>query len=737
LPARRLLLEWCAIAVLAILVTGGLVLTRGAARLDNAVYDLLVRLRAPGPSDRIIIVTIDDPSLAALGQWPLPRTVHARAIERIASAGPAAIAYDVLFTEPAREAGTDETLAAALTGRSVVLPLLIDAPGSNGAAFDVILPVAQLQATAAALGHVALPLDEGGRAKGAWLWLQDGATRWPHLMEAAYRIANGHPSPAWVRRQPGDDGFALVPFAGSGHFRQVPFEDVVHGHVPASFFQDRIVLVGTTAAGLGDRHRLAGAGQLPGVEVQANVLNALIADRFLRDVPVPIELAWAVLPSLGLLLLFWRLRPTAALMASAAALIAVGALPAMLIVLGWWLPPGAALVGLLIVYPLWGWRRLQAVDRAISRELDLFTTDDRAGPPDRQARLDPTGRGAAQLSHSIAALRNLKQLIADTLEGVSDPLIVTGRSGEIVLANRAGQILAAQGALQPLLAGQVAGGEAPAVLELADGRSFSPRVSPLRDAQGVRHGWILLLAEITAIRQAERVREEALEFLSHDMRAPQSAILTLLEGYAAPALPADLSARLAYHARRTLGLADDFVQLARLRTTAFKPRETDLGDALAEAMDALWPQASAKHVRVVRLGLLEPCCVMGEHASLTRALTNLIDNAVKFSPEGAEVRCTLTRSNDGLVPWAEVSIEDRGTGVDGERLQALFARFGHTRQAGAAPSAGLGLAYVQAVATRHGGDVRHAPVTPSGARFVLGLPSLPDASSEPFDDGAR
>jgi CHASE2 domain-containing sensor protein/signal transduction histidine kinase len=735
LPARRLLLEWCAIALLAMLVTGGLVLTRGAARLDNAVYDLLVRLRAPQPSDRIIIVAIDDASLAALGQWPLPRTLHARAIERIANAGPAAIAYDILFTEPARERGADERFAAALTGRSVVLPLLIDAPGSNGAAFDVVLPVAELQATASALGHVALPLDEGGRGRGAWLWLQDGARRWPHLMEAAYRMAEGQPSRAWVRHSAGEDGFVLVPFAGSGEFRQVPFKDVVRGHVPASFFRNRIVLVGTTAAGLGDRHRLAGAGQLAGVEVQANVLNALIADRFLREASVPVQLAWAVLPSLTLLLLFWRLRPAAALQASAAALIIVATLPALLIVLGWWLPPGAALVGLLIVYPLWGWRRLQAVDHAISRELDLFITDDQAGRPAQPARLDPAGRGAAQLSSSIAALRNLKQLISDTLEGVSDPLIVTGRSGDIVLANRAGQMLVAEGALRPLLAGQAVGGDAPAVLELADGRSFSPRISPLRDAHGHAHGSILLLAEITAIRQAEREREAALEFLSHDMRAPQSAILTLLEGSAAAPLPGDLSARLAYHARRTLGLADDFVQLARLRTTAFDPRETDLGDALAEAMDALWPQASARKVRVVRLGMREPCCVLGEHDSLTRALTNLIDNAVKFSPEGAEVRCTLTRFGDRQAPWAEVSIEDRGAGVDGERLEALFERFGHTRQQGAAPSAGLGLAYVRAVAARHGGEVRHAPATPSGACFVLGLPALPDAPSEPGEDG--
>lgn len=723
MPTSRLLLDWCAIAILAVAVTAGSILTRGTARIDNAVYDVLIGLRAAPPSDRIIIVAIDDSSIATLGQWPWPRDIHAQALERLAAVRPAAVTYDLLFTEPSRTSGPDERLARTLRRHNVALPLLVEAPGTNGRPFDIVLPVEPLRSAAAGIGHVALPHDADGEARAALLWVDDGNREWPHLAEVAYQRVFGTISPAFSRARRNGNPIALVPYARSGAFRQVPFKELLAGSVPTSFFKDRIVLVGVTAAGLGDRHDAAGAGILPGIEVQANVLNALLVDRFVRDVPLELQLAMSVLPSLLLLLLFWRLPPARALYASAVALLIMAGAPVLLIISGWWLPPTPALLGLLMVYPLWGWRRLQAVDRAIAQELALFASEKHADSAADLPRSDPAGRRAAQLSHSIAALRDLKRLIADTIEGVSDPVIVTAMNGEILLANGSAQsILAAEAkSLQMLLANSTAVSEAPD-FTLLNGRSFSPRRTPLRGAAGEQRGWILLLAEITAIRAAQRDREEALEFLSHDMRAPQTAIVNLLETAPQHSILDELRYRIDGHARRTLVLADDFVQLARLRATAFEPEETDICDALAEAMDAAWPQASFKHVRIARTGLTEPCCVMGEHHALMRALLNLIDNAVKFSPDGAEVHCFVDHLELEGRSWLDVSVEDSGPGVADERLENLFERFGPMERHRAALSAGLGLSYAYTVALRHGGQLYHEPVSPSGARFTIRLP---------------
>lgn len=733
---HRLLLEWCLIALLALAVTCGLAMAGATSRLDNALYDGLARFRAAPASDRILVVAIDDPSIAALGRWPWSRELHARAIERIAAAGPSVIAYDVLFTEPATTPREDAALAAAMRRTRVALPLLIEAPGANGSDFDVIPPIEPERAAAAALGHVALVHEPDGSARGALLAVGLGGRRWPHLAEQTYRLAIGAPSPAFARALRHDDFRLLVPYAPSGAFRTVGFKDLVAGGLPPEFLRGRIVLAGATAGGLGDRHFVAGAGSLPGVEVQANLLNALLADRFVYLPPAGLRLTLTALPCIVLLLLFLRLRPSRALIASLTIFAVTAVVPmALLVFAGIWIPPASALLGLLIIYPLWGWRRLHAIHRAMSEELIRFASE--SGVPLRPAPagLDPAGNSALALSTSIARLRDLKQLVSDTIEGVADPLVVTTTDGKILLANARALSLIGT-ALDRATIARLATMPSDEDLVLPDGRSFSPRATPLTGARGEQRGWILLLAEITAIRAAERDREEALEFLSHDMRSPQAAIVALLEGELGRAVPPGLSERLASHARRTLRLADDFVQLARLNGSAFAPEETDLGDSLAEACDAVWPAAERKGVRVTTSGTEAQYCVMGERHALTRALLNLLDNAVKFSPERAEVHCMIEQIGEpGRLH--RLTIRDSGPGIAPERLSRLFGRFGPVANRGknAPAGAGLGLSYARATAERHGGRLIYSPVETGGARFTLELPALEAPSASERDTG--
>jgi len=325
---------------------------------------------------------------------------------------------------------------------------------------------------------------------------------------------------------------------------------------------------------------------------------------------------------------------------------------------------------------------------------------------------------------------HLLSSMSDTIESVADPLLVTDLDDAIVLANRPTAALSGKplvGLRAAALLGEISGlpvspDALPDELNVGE-RVFSLRRSPLRDSNGAQRGWILQLLELTAVRAAENEREAALQFLSHDMRSPQSSIISLLEQYRDAIDHPDLADRITGLAWRTLTLADNFVQLARVEAAAFNPEEIDLGEVLTEAADDLWSQASKRDVRIALDGIDQPHYLLAERDTLRRALVNLIDNAVKFSPEGGTVRCTVATVDGGR--FVECVIADEGPGMSAERRANPFRRYGaHQAAPGSRYSVGLGLAYVGAAVARHGGEIACAPNTPHGTRFTLRFPAL-------------
>jgi signal transduction histidine kinase len=110
-------------------------------------------------------------------------------------------------------------------------------------------------------------------------------------------------------------------------------------------------------------------------------------------------------------------------------------------------------------------------------------------------------------------------------------------------------------------------------------------------------------------------------------------------------------------------------------------------------------------------------CVLGEEAELRAALANLLDNALKFTPEGGRISLGCRRNDGAALLW----VEDTGIGIPEADLPLLFQRFHRGRNAAAYPGSGLGLAIVKAIVERHGGQVEAERSEP-GARFTLRLP---------------
>lgn len=732
----RLLLEWLLVAGLAILTLCLLVANNLTERPDNLAYDALMRTRATLPSN-VIIVAIDEASLGSIGLWPWPRDVHARLIERLAAARPAAIGYDVLFVEPSPQ---DPALARAIgQAGNVVLPLTFSLPGDNGAPFNLQAPVSPIAQAVRAVGHADLTPDADGIVRRASLIGGTAQAHWPDLAEQVGRLATGHASPAFLRAAAtplpdGRFGFSspiLIPFSGgTGFHRTVSFGAVLRGEVPPELLAGKVILVGSTASGSGDQYPVP-SGAMPGVEILANLVDALVDNRTIYPVAPGTALLVALIPLFILLGALLVLPPKInVVLGLLLMLLVVGMSAGLLIWADIWLPPTAALAGLLIVYPLWAWRRLEAANAYMVEELTQLRGEADALPMRGSdgAKLgwfrESIARQTALLHMAIGRVRDLRRFFADSLQALPDATLVTDQAGEVLVANRAADALFGASAGQPI--GGLLRALAPDLPDDAladgarevgtpDGRTFVLAMVPLNDALGNRAGSIARLSDITAIRTATRQREDALQLLTHDMRSPQASILALLDRNDEEAQ--SLRTRIAGYARRTLKLADDFVHYARAESGQHAEELLDFAAILTEAADDQWALAQAKKIRVETPDSEEEYLVLGDRSLLSRMVTNLIGNAIKYSDSGTVVRCTLGREDAMLC----CRIADHGHGIDPQDLDDIFRPFRRSRGVEGS-GAGLGLAFVRKVVQRHGGTIEVESKLGEGTTFSVRLP---------------
>ena len=208
------------------------------------------------------------------------------------------------------------------------------------------------------------------------------------------------------------------------------------------------------------------------------------------------------------------------------------------------------------------------------------------------------------------------------------------------------------------------------------------------------------------------------------MRSPQASILALLER---PEGEPGTREKIAAYARRTLELADNFVQLARAETGRITEEVIDVQALLTEAIDDQWVLAAQKRIAIRGQGDDEEYLVVGDSSLLRRAMVNLLGNAIKYSEPETTITCRVTSTQEGGAPWVRCCIADEGRGIDPQETRRLFERFHRLRTEGRKDSggAGLGLAFVQTVIGRMGGRVECESVLDQGSAFTILLPAAP------------
>jgi two-component system sensor histidine kinase CiaH len=244
-----------------------------------------------------------------------------------------------------------------------------------------------------------------------------------------------------------------------------------------------------------------------------------------------------------------------------------------------------------------------------------------------------------------------------------------------------------------------------------------------------RRALVPIRESLDAQRLALRRQREFAADASHELRTPLTVVRSSLEfvrrhpnepvSSVEPALD-DVDAEVA----RLTSLVDDLLLLARSDSGAvpLDRQRLDLGDVAADAASKMVKPAGAKDVRVVVDP--EPAMVEGDPARLRQLVMILVDNAIRHSPAGGEVRVAVRHNGDA----AYLDVEDQGRGVRPEDMPHVFDRFW---RASGAPSGGtgLGLAIAKWIVDRHRGLITVSNRAEGGAQFRVQLPSLEGASA--------
>jgi PAS domain S-box-containing protein len=350
---------------------------------------------------------------------------------------------------------------------------------------------------------------------------------------------------------------------------------------------------------------------------------------------------------------------------------------------------------------------------------------------------------------------NLRVRVESIMQSIGDSLVAVDERGRVVAVNRAAEAMfgrdqeelvgrplgdvlhGADASGKPLadLALEANGARMEAVVESAAGTHVPVALSgsALRDASGTAVGRVVLLRDITREQEAERMKSEFLSNVSHELRTP----LTPIKGYTEilrrknfPRAKAETFLEgIAESTKRLERIVEILVDFAALEAGRLKPRVEPV-DVRAFLADVLVPFKERSDGRRFKRSISEGVPpVLGDARMLRKCLAELIDNAIKFSPDGGTIELRVEpvaapgrRKTAGAV---RIMVRDRGIGIDPSQIGRLFQDFrqldgSETRSFG---GLGLGLSYARRVALAHQGEITAESVPGRGSTFSLVLPA--------------
>ena len=275
-------------------------------------------------------------------------------------------------------------------------------------------------------------------------------------------------------------------------------------------------------------------------------------------------------------------------------------------------------------------------------------------------------------------------------------------------------------------------------LDLRRGPFGSATVAVLARVAPLGENLVLVMVEDrTEARLVDAVRRDFVANVSHELKTPVGAMALLAEALmdAAddPEAVRRFAGRMQHESTRLTRLVQDVIELSRLQgdDPLDEPTLVNLDDVVADAVDRSRLTAEMRDISLVH-GAARGLTVMGDFRQLATAVGNLVDNAVRYAPEGSRVALSLHQAEgpDGQV--AEVSVTDEGPGIAEVERERIFERFYRVDSARSRDTGGtgLGLAIVKHVAAGHGGEATVWSAEGTGSTFTLRLPAAAETEGQ-------
>lgn len=356
---------------------------------------------------------------------------------------------------------------------------------------------------------------------------------------------------------------------------------------------------------------------------------------------------------------------------------------------------------------------------------------------------------AASLARTLRELRAERDLLSGVLEGMQEGVMLLDASGNVALMNPAFREML-------LVRGDLVGMPLLEVVRHAELKELFDRSRKVKSAtsgevevgglkprrllvratafEGEGGGVLAVFFDVTEIRRLESLRRDFVANVSHELRTPVTAVLSAAETLRIvagkdPKAAEQFLAIIERNAERLQRLIEDLLDLSRIESRELKLKpEVFPFKPFAQHVVSLFKERAQKKNVTLFIEVEADVVVFADRRALEQIITNLVDNAVKYCPEGSSVG--LLGTTEG--PLARLTVKDNGQGVDASHLPRLFERFyrvdpGRSRHVG---GTGLGLAIVKHLSEAMGGAVKVESEVGRGTAFTVSLPAQKIAPRE-------